>query len=87
MNQEINVGGHIPSTEVLHPWDKKCLIEQLTTDEPKNHALCGVFDTTSECMEGYAHCTRSYHGEEFAEEFEDLLKEVETEGGSEESHE
>ena len=60
------------------PWDNACLLEQLTTDTPKNHALCGVYDTESKCTEGYAHC-KNGEGEEIAEVIEDLVEEVETE--------
>mmetsp|Transcript_16167 Transcript_16167/g.46431 ORF Transcript_16167/g.46431 Transcript_16167/m.46431 type:complete len:441 (-) Transcript_16167:41-1363(-) len=70
------------------PWDNKCLIEQLTTDEPKNHAFCGVYDTNSKCTEGYDHCRGANNGEEVAEVIEDLVvEEVEAEAALEESHE
>ena len=60
------------------PWDNACLLEQLTTDTPKNHALCGVYDTKSKCTEGYNSC-KNAKGEEVAEVIEDLVEEVEAE--------
>ena len=60
------------------PWDNACLLEQLTTETPKNHALCGVYDIDSKCTEGYTHC-KDASGEEVADVIEDLVEEVEAE--------
>jgi hypothetical protein len=64
------------------PWDNECLIEQLTTDTPENHALCGVYKADSNCTQGYSKCSlhvKDNSMEGFVDEMEHLVEEVRAE--------